>query len=96
MASLNEPEITELLVNEYKNATNMTDQVSALAALCQNPGDARSQALSDFYDQWKEEALVSSGLRLENSFKIPFAANIFCSFGVSNDFFLALRSVCCI
>ncbi|XP_024366624.1 puromycin-sensitive aminopeptidase isoform X1 [Physcomitrium patens] len=58
MASLNEPEITELLVNEYKNATNMTDQVSALAALCQNPGDARSQALSDFYDQWKEEALV--------------------------------------
>jgi aminopeptidase N len=58
LASLNEPEISELLVNEYKNATNMTDQVSALAAPCQNPGDARSQALSDFYDQWKEEALV--------------------------------------
>jgi aminopeptidase N len=55
---LDEPKITELLVNEFKNATNMTDQVSALAAICQNPGAARSQALSDFYEQWKEDALV--------------------------------------
>ena len=58
MAALDEAETTELAVNEFKNATNMTDQVSALAAICQNPGDARPQALSDFYEQWKEEALV--------------------------------------
>jgi len=57
--SLNEPELTDLALSEYKNATNMTDQFSALAAICQNSGDARSRALSDFYEQWKDETLVS-------------------------------------
>jgi aminopeptidase N len=56
--SLNEPELTDLALSEYKNATNMTDQFSALAAICQNSGDARSRALSDFYEQWKDETLV--------------------------------------
>lgn len=55
---LNEPEIIDLAVNENKNATNMTDQVSALAAICQNSGDARSKALAEFYEQWKDETLV--------------------------------------
>ena len=58
LTSLNEPEITDMAVNEFKSATNMTDQVAALAAICQNPGDARSKALAEFYEQWKEEALV--------------------------------------
>jgi aminopeptidase N len=58
LAALDEPETTDLAVNEFKNATNMTDQVSALAAICQNPGDARSRSLSDFYEQWKDDALV--------------------------------------
>jgi aminopeptidase N len=48
-----------MAVNEFKNATNMTDQVAALAAICQNPGDARSKALAEFYEQWKEETLES-------------------------------------
>jgi len=58
LAALDEPETTDLAVNEFKNATNMTDQVSALAAICQSPGDARSRSLSDFYEQWKDDALV--------------------------------------
>lgn len=68
LASLNEPEIIDMALNEYKNATNMTDQVAALAAICQNPGDARSKTLADFYEQWKEETLVCLVRNVKNLF----------------------------
>lgn len=57
-----------MALNEYKNATNMTDQVAAVAAICQNPGDARSKTLADFYEQWKEETLVCLVRNAENLF----------------------------
>lgn len=60
LASLNEPETIDVAVNEYKIASNMTDQLAALNAICQNPGNLRSKSLADFYEQWKEEALVCS------------------------------------
>ncbi|KAG0609811.1 hypothetical protein M758_7G015800 [Ceratodon purpureus] len=72
LASLNEPEIIDMAVDEFKNATNMTDQIAALAAICQNPGDARSKALADFYEQWKEETLViNKWLALQAMSDIP-------------------------
>nr|PNR47635.1 hypothetical protein PHYPA_012108 [Physcomitrium patens] len=72
LAMLNEPEIIDLAVNENKNATNMTDQVSALAAICQNSGDARSKALAEFYEQWKDETLVmNKWLALQAMSNIP-------------------------
>ncbi|KAF3788608.1 hypothetical protein EJ110_NYTH20740 [Nymphaea thermarum] len=58
LASLNDPELTELAQQEYKNATNMTEQFAALAALAQNPGDVRDEALSDFYKKWEHDFLV--------------------------------------
>ncbi|XP_010533647.1 PREDICTED: puromycin-sensitive aminopeptidase isoform X3 [Tarenaya hassleriana] len=58
LASLEYPAITELALNEYKTATNMTDQFAALAALAQSPGKTRDDALADFYDKWQHDFLV--------------------------------------
>ncbi|KAJ7557437.1 hypothetical protein O6H91_05G126600 [Diphasiastrum complanatum] len=58
LASLDQPEATELALQEYRTATNMTEQFAALVAIAQNPGEARTSALSDFYEQWKHEFLV--------------------------------------
>nr|XP_040245878.1 puromycin-sensitive aminopeptidase isoform X6 [Aegilops tauschii subsp. strangulata]XP_040245879.1 puromycin-sensitive aminopeptidase isoform X6 [Aegilops tauschii subsp. strangulata] len=60
LASLNEPDVTELALNEYKSATNMTEQFAALAALSQNPGQVREDALLDFYNKWQQDYLVVS------------------------------------
>lgn len=56
---MDNPEITDLALNEYNKATNMTDQFAALAAIAENPGNARDVALSDFYSKWQHEYLVS-------------------------------------
>nr|XP_011463902.1 PREDICTED: puromycin-sensitive aminopeptidase isoform X4 [Fragaria vesca subsp. vesca] len=58
LASLEDSECTELLLNEYKAATNMTDQFAALAAIAQNPGKARDDVLADFYSKWQDDYLV--------------------------------------
>uniref|UniRef100_A0A0C9RN16 Puromycin-sensitive aminopeptidase n=1 Tax=Wollemia nobilis TaxID=56998 RepID=A0A0C9RN16_9CONI len=58
LASLEDPELTELALNEYKSARNMTEQFAALAAIAQNPGDVRTEVLSDFYSKWEGDALV--------------------------------------
>ncbi|KAG2580776.1 hypothetical protein PVAP13_6NG363600 [Panicum virgatum] len=60
LASLNEPDVTELALHEYKTATNMTEQFAALLALSQNPGKVRDDALLDFYNQWQNDYLVVS------------------------------------
>lgn len=72
LASLNEPETTELALNEYKVATNMTEQIAALAAIAQNPGDLRTEVLSKFYEQWKRDSLViNKWLALQAMSDIP-------------------------
>lgn len=59
LASIEEPELTELALNEYRTATNMTDQFSALAAIAQNPGKARDDVLANFYSKWQDDFLVT-------------------------------------
>ncbi|PKA56475.1 aminopeptidase N [Apostasia shenzhenica] len=58
LASLDDPELTSLAVNEYNTATNMTEQFAALTAIAQNPGQVRSDVLADFYDKWSHDYLV--------------------------------------
>ncbi|KAL6859153.1 hypothetical protein ACP4OV_018155 [Aristida adscensionis] len=60
LVSLNEPDVTELALLEYKSATNMTEQFAALAALSQNPGQVRDDTLLDFYNKWQDDYLVVS------------------------------------
>eukprot|EP00258_Populus_trichocarpa_P026327 XP_024442346.1 puromycin-sensitive aminopeptidase [Populus trichocarpa] len=58
LASLEDQELTELALHEYKTATNMTDQFAALAAIAQNPGKTCDGVLADFYTKWQDEFLV--------------------------------------
>ncbi|KAJ0594419.1 putative cytosol alanyl aminopeptidase [Helianthus annuus] len=72
LASLEDEEISELVLHEYKTATNMTDQFSALAAIAQKPGKARDDALADFYNQWQHDYLVvNKWFALQSSSDIP-------------------------
>ncbi|XP_071918367.1 puromycin-sensitive aminopeptidase-like [Coffea arabica] len=58
LGSLSDPEVTELLLNEYRTATNMTEQIAALVAIEQKPGEIRDQVLADFYNKWQHDFLV--------------------------------------
>jgi len=72
LASLNEPDVTELALHEYKTATNMTEQFAALVALSQNAGKVRDDALMDFYNQWQNDYLVvSKWFALQATSEIP-------------------------
>ncbi|KAL9167532.1 hypothetical protein ABFS82_05G104300 [Erythranthe guttata] len=72
LGSLEDEEITELALHEYKTATNMTDQFASLAALDQNPGKTRDEVLADFYDKWQHDFLVvNKWLSLQASSNIP-------------------------
>ena len=52
------------MLDEYKNASNMTDQFAALVALDQKPGETRDEVLADFYTKWQHDYLVSHYLFL--------------------------------
>ncbi|CAJ2676558.1 unnamed protein product [Trifolium pratense] len=58
LASLEEQEFTNLALQEYKTATNMTEQFAALASVAQNPGKTRDDVLADFYNKWQDDYLV--------------------------------------
>ncbi|XP_045820929.1 puromycin-sensitive aminopeptidase isoform X3 [Trifolium pratense] len=58
LASLEEQEFTNLALQEYKTATNMTEQFAALASVAQNPGKTRDDVLADFYNKWQNDYLV--------------------------------------
>jgi len=51
-------EVKSVLNASFKEATNMTDQIAALAAIGATAGEDREKAIEAFYTQWKEEPLV--------------------------------------
>ena len=56
---LEESDIVALCVDQFENATNMTDRMAALTALVNSRQDtAKARALEQFYSRWKDEALV--------------------------------------
>lgn len=48
----------KLAADQYSKATNMTDRVAALSKLIDTDHEERENALSDFYDRWKDDQLV--------------------------------------
>ncbi|GKV23140.1 hypothetical protein SLEP1_g32907 [Rubroshorea leprosula] len=58
LASLEDPELTKLVLHEYNTATNMTEQFAALVAIAQSPGKIRDDVLADFYNKWQHDFLV--------------------------------------
>lgn len=55
---LDNPEITSLCLQQFKQADNMTDVINALNCLVNREGVEREQALSDFYQKWQHDKLV--------------------------------------
>ncbi len=45
-------------VEQFARATNMTDQIAALALLAESDLPERTDALATFYDRWQDDALV--------------------------------------
>lgn len=66
LASLEDQEFTNLALDEYKTATNMTEQFAALAAIAQNPGKTRDDVLADFYGKWQHDFLVNLSLSMNS------------------------------
>lgn len=58
LSTLKEEAITTELLRRFHSAVNMTDEISALAALDIAGGAAREEALSAFYEKWKNDPLV--------------------------------------
>ncbi len=58
IAAGDRPGGVELARAQFAAATNMTDQLSALAVLAQVPGPAREDALAAFYADFRDDALV--------------------------------------
>ncbi|MCP4093689.1 MAG: aminopeptidase N [Planctomycetes bacterium] len=58
LTSLKEDSTTAMAQAQYQAATNMTDKFAAVACLTAQEGPARQAVLDDFYQAFKEEALV--------------------------------------
>lgn len=54
----NNPDITRLCKQQYDNANNMTDSITALTLYVHHQSEGYGDLLSAFYDKWKNNALV--------------------------------------
>ncbi len=51
-------DILKLCVDQYRQATNMTDTVAALQCIVNLETSIRTELFEDFYDRWKSDTLV--------------------------------------
>ena len=58
LMQLNDPQITELAMSQFREADNMTDVMAALGSLVNVEAPERQQALSEFETNWKDDPLV--------------------------------------
>lgn len=58
LAELNDPTYLDLITSQYNNANNMTDRMAALGILSNKDCTARTDSLDDFYNRFKDDALV--------------------------------------
>jgi len=58
IADNDDAEAHHLAQTQYDNANNMTDRIAALTALANSSAPGRSAALTSFYDEFEQEALV--------------------------------------
>ncbi|VFQ68044.1 unnamed protein product [Cuscuta campestris] len=58
LGSLEDPEIIDLVLDEYRTAANMTEQFAALIAIDQQHGQTRDEILADFFGKWQHDFLV--------------------------------------
>ena len=58
MSATGTPEAIERARRHYRDATNMTDAITALSILSHINSPARDEALADFYTRWQDDPLV--------------------------------------
>lgn len=58
LATLGTAESQQLSLDQFLQAANMTDQLAALRAIVHYPHPEQNRCLEEFYQQWREEALV--------------------------------------
>ena len=58
LSELEDADVRDLCVKQYKTAGNMTDSLAALANLANAECPERREALASFYEKWKTDALV--------------------------------------
>ena len=58
LMSIGDDAVTELCLQQYRSAGNMTDQLAALRGLVHSDRPEKQQVIADFYNQWQAEALV--------------------------------------
>jgi aminopeptidase N len=77
LMQIDEPEGRALALNQFSTASNMTDQLGALAPLVNCEGPERTEALAAFYDRWRREPLVvDKWLALQATSRQPGTLNI--------------------
>ena len=55
---LNDQEVNELCLRQYRTATNMTDRLAAFSALAGSSVPERLDVIDDFYQQWQQHPLL--------------------------------------
>ncbi len=58
LMTLEDDEVTQLCLQQYHNANNMTEQLAAFRALVHSNRPEKQQVIDDFYQRWQHEALV--------------------------------------
>jgi aminopeptidase N len=72
LAELEDPEVRELCVRQFRTGGNMTDVMAALANLANSECAEREQALASFYATWKDDPLVlDKWLSIQAASRLP-------------------------
>ncbi len=72
LIELDNNEVQQLTLDQYQQARNMTDKISALSALANSSSAKRQNVLDDFYTTWKNESLVvDKWLSLQARSRLP-------------------------
>ena len=72
LLQLDDPGLHSLGLRQFREATNMTDQLGALAPLANREGPERIEVLTAFYDRWRHEPLVvDKWLTLHATSRLP-------------------------
>ncbi len=58
LMGLHEQPITDLCLQQYRQADNMTDRLGAFAAILDSSADERQSIIDDFFTQWQQHPLV--------------------------------------
>ena len=58
LMELHEQRITDLCMQQYLQAHNMTDRLAAFAMMVDNPAKERQRVIEDFYRRWQDHPLL--------------------------------------